>query len=308
MRIICCLLLLSTLPLSAQTPTDAEQYQGFSGYWLKNNRAEAFAIATPYPRIIAFRLTGGENPLHVSRNYEYFGIRTWFFEPTQNSQSGMPALQPATAEQTGERSLRLVAAPDDSSGLQLTMEITLDAEKPVLTVRHGLKNMRNEKRRIAAWALNVIRPDHGVGVTPWRTDQRRTFLIWPDTDPNEVGIHLGPKALAMDYRVLPQHRWQKIGTDGNAGWIAYIWNETALKSTVTHVANAEYPEGGGTVTMFNSTSEVFDGNPRFGEIENVGPLSDLMPGKTLWMEQELQLISGIEGDDPESWVEVLNAE
>ena len=26
------------------------------------------------------------------------------------------------------------------------------------------------------------------------------------------------------------------------------------------------------------------------------------------MEQELQLISGIEGDDPERWVEVLNAE
>ena len=102
MRIICCLLLLSTLPLSAQTPTDAEQYQGFSGYWLKNNRAEAFAIATPYPRIIAFRLTGGENPLHVSRNYEYFGIRTWFFEPIQIPQSGLPALRPATGERTGE--------------------------------------------------------------------------------------------------------------------------------------------------------------------------------------------------------------
>ena len=33
-----------------------------------------------------------------------------------------------------------------------------------------------------------------------------------------------------------------------------------------------------------------------------------MPGNTLWMEQELELFTGIEGDDPESWVEMLGAE
>ncbi|MEE3257807.1 MAG: hypothetical protein VX293_01220 [Candidatus Latescibacterota bacterium] len=301
MHIIFCLILLTTLPLNAQTPSD--QYQGFTGYWLKNDRAEAFAIASPYPRVLVFRLKGGENPLHVSREYEYIGIRTWFFEPIQIPQSGLPALRPATGERTGERSLRLSAAPDDSSGLQLTMELSLDPQRPVLKIRHGFKNLRREQRRIAAWALNVIRPDLGVGVTPWRTGGRRNFLFWADTDPNEIGIHLGPKTLALDYRIEPQNRWQKIGTNGNAGWIAYVWNENALKSTVAHVANAEYPEDGGTVTMFNSTSEVFD--PRFGEIENIGPLSELMPGNTLWMEQELELFSGIEADDPESWIEIL---
>jgi len=202
MRSIFPLILLAAGALGAESPS--EQYEGFTGYWLKNDRAEAFAIASPYPRVLAFRLVGGENPLHVSREYEYVGIRTWLFEPTQNRQSGMPALRPATAERMGAHGLRLVAAPD-------------------------------------------------------------------------------------------------------AGWIAYVWNETALKSTVGHVANAEYPENGGTVTMFNSTSEVFDGKPRFGEIENVGPLSELMPGNTLWMEQELELISGIEADDPERWVEILGA-
>ena len=47
MHIIFCLILLTTLPLNAQTPSD--QYQGFTGYWLKNNRAEAFALAGAYP-------------------------------------------------------------------------------------------------------------------------------------------------------------------------------------------------------------------------------------------------------------------
>ena len=305
MRSIYPLILLAAGALGAKSPS--EQYEGFTGYWLKNDRAEAFAIASPYPRVLAFRLVGGENPLHVSSEYEYVGIRTWFFEPTQNRQSGMPALRPATAERMGAHGLRLVAAPDDSSGLQLTMELFLDPALPVLRIRHGLTNLRDEQRRIAAWALNVIRPDHGVGVTPWGSVHRRSLLFWPDTEPNEIGLHLGPKALALDYRIEPQNRWQKIGTNTDVRWIAYVWNETALKSTVAHVANAEYPENGGTVTMFNSTSEVFDGKPRFGEIENVGPLSELMPGNTLWMEQELELISGIEADDPERWVEILGA-
>ncbi len=301
MHIACCFLLLAALPLAAQT----DQYEGFTGFWLKNDRAEAFAIATPYPRVLAFRLKGGENPLHVSREYEYIGVRSWFFEPTQIPESGLPALQPATAEKTGARSVRLTAAPDDSSGLRLTMEVALDAERPMLHIRHGFKNMRDKPRRIACWALNVIRPDAGVGVTPWRTEARRSLLFWPNTDPDEDGIYLGPRALALDYRIKPQNGWQKVGTNSDAGWVAFVWNETALKSTVAHVAEAEYPEDGGTVTMFNSTPEVFDGKPRFGEIENVGPLSELMPGDTLWMEQELELVTGIEGDDPESWVEVL---
>lgn len=304
MPIACCFLLLAALPLAAQT----SQYEGFTGFWLKNDRAEAFAIARPYPRVLAFRLKGGENPLHVTREYEYIGVRSWFFEPTQIPESGLPALQPATAERTGARSVRLTAAPDDRSGLQLIMEVALDSKHPVLQVRHGFKNVRAEKCRIACWALNVIRPDAGVGVTPWRTEGRRSLLFWPSTNPNELGIHLGPRVLALDYRIEPQNGWQKVGTNSDAGWIAFAWGENALKSTVAHASNAEYPEDGGTVTMFNSTAEVFDGKPRFGEIENVGPLSELMPGNTLWMEQELELLVGIETDDPESWVEMLGAE
>ena len=181
MRITCCFLLLTALPLAAQT----DQYEGFAGFWLENDRAEAFAITAPYPRVLAFRLKGGENPLHVSREYEYIGVRSWFFEPTQIPASGLPALQPATAEMTGARSVRLTAAPDDSSGLQLIMEVALDSERPVLQIRHGFKNMRTEKRRIACWALNVDPP---------RCGRRRRTLA-----------QHGPPQLA----VLAEHRPQR---------------------------------------------------------------------------------------------------
>jgi hypothetical protein len=302
----CFALIFASLTAIAEEKPPA-QYEGFEGWWLANPRAEAFLIARPYPRVVAFRLKGGQNPLHVSHEYEYFGVRSWFFEPVQTAQSGLPALQPAQAESTGPLSLRLSAAPEDSSGLQLIMEIALDQQAPVLRLRHGFKNLRPEKRRIACWALNVIRPEDGVGVTRWRRAGRRALLFWPATDPDESGLHLGAKALALDYRVRPRHGWLKMGANTDAGWVAYVWDNHALKSSVAFVPNAEYPEDGGTITLFNSTPEVFGGKPRFGEIENVGPLSELMPGNTLWMEQELEIIAGLKGDDPEEWIEILEA-
>ena len=47
MRSIFPLILLAAGALGAESPS--EHYEGFTGYWLKNDRAEAFAIAPPYP-------------------------------------------------------------------------------------------------------------------------------------------------------------------------------------------------------------------------------------------------------------------
>lgn len=298
------LLLLAGSAWSNEKPTG--EFSGYAGWWLRNASAEAFVIAEPYPRVIAFRLIGGKNPLHVSHDYEYFGIRTWFLEPTQNAHSPLPALQRASAETMANGGLRLQAAPADSAGLQLCMEISLHQTEPILHIRHGMQNLRAEQRRLALWALNVIKPDGGVGIAPWRSEDRQHFIFWPNTDPDQDGLHLGRRALAVDYRVLPRHGWLKVGTDTDRGWVAYVYGEHALRSSVAHVANGQYPEGGGTVTMFNSTPEVFDGKERFGEIENVGPLSDLQPGNWLWMDQEVQILSGLQGDDPEAWVDALD--
>lgn len=305
-RVIAVLFVLALICPALDAQPKAGTHGGYDGWWLANDTSEAFVIAKPYPRLVVFRLKGRSSPLHVSDKYEYFGVRTWFFEPTQIAASGLPALQPAQMTQTGPRGLRLTAAPDTTSQLQLTMEIRLDDKRPLLHLRHGLTNLKDEQRRIAAWALNVIEPDGGVGVTRWKKGDRRSLLFWPNTDPDEGSLHLGPRALAVDYRVLPRNGWFKVGTNTDAGWVAYVWDGMALKSSVAHVANAEYPEDGGTVTFFNSTPEIFKVGSRFGEIENVGPLSELMPGNTLWMDQTLQIVDGIEGDDPEAWIGQLD--
>ena len=222
LRLFLCLLLFCALPAGAAEKPEAT-HAGFDGWWLRNGKAEV--IAEPYPRLLAFRLKGGDSPLHVSHEYEYFGVRAWFLEPEQNRQSGLPALQPAVAKRTSSRSLRL-----------------------------------------------------------------------------------GARALAVDYRILPQGLWFKVGTNTDAGWVAYVWDGLALKSSVPHAPDAEYPEDGGTITFFNSKKVTFEGKPRFGEIENLGPLTDLAPGDTLWLDQKLEIIGSVEGIDPEVWVDILGAD
>ena len=97
----------------------------------------------------------------------------------------MPSLRPATAERTGARGLRpLVATSDDNSGLRLTTELFLDLASPLLHIRHGLSNLRDERRRITALALNIIRLDHGSAAINWGSVHRRSLLFWPNTGPN----------------------------------------------------------------------------------------------------------------------------
>ena len=301
------LLLLVLLPPAAAVSAGvtAGTFEGLAGWWLRNHAAEAFVIAEPYPRIVAFRLPGGENPLHVSRDHAFFGVRTCFLEPTQLTQSEWPARQTARAEKAGRDGLRLVAAPDSASGLQLVLEVRIHQQQPALTVRHGMRNLRDERRRLALWVLSSIVAEGGMGVTPWRSSGHRRFVFWPGTDPGDRSIHLGRRALAVDYRLEPGNGSLKVGTDTDAGWVAYVHGSRALRSTVPVARGAEYPEGGGTVTMFNSASGVLGDGPRIGEIENVGPLTDLLPGGWLWMEQTLEIVSGLRGDDPEEWVRIL---
>ena len=91
MRIACYFLLLTALPLAAQT----DQYEGFAGFWLKKRPRRGFCHRRALSHGSSpFASKAAKTPLHVSREYEYIGVRSWFFEPTQIAESGLPA--PAT--------------------------------------------------------------------------------------------------------------------------------------------------------------------------------------------------------------------
>jgi hypothetical protein len=290
------LILLTACGLQAAWAAEPAQLQGLEGYWLTNGVAEAFISAKPHTRIAVFRLKGGENPMRVSSTDIYCGVRLWYMEPLQTDCSGLPATQSAQAEVLGPLTLRLTAAPEDKSGLQAILEVTLDAKAPVLRARHGLKNLRPSTRRMAAWAL-IAFPNQGLAFVPWRGEAgaMRSLLLFMNGDPTEPCLHIGQRALGVDFRVMPRSGQIKVGSNSDAGWAAYVRNGLVLKSSVAFCKDGDYSEGGSTVTFYHCGLPDQDG---FGELENMGPLRDVAPGAILWMDQSLELVSGLKPSGP----------
>jgi hypothetical protein len=261
---------------------------GYSGWWMSNECAEAFVVAKPYPRVGAFRLKDKESPLLITDIHSYWGIRTWFQEPIEDKRSFAPAASPAEAEM-GKDGIILRGAP--TLGLELIMDIRLDPEKPLLTIRHGFKNLATEKRRISIWIINAF-PRQGIGVAPWsECSTFRRYQIWPFTDPDETCISFSKKMIKVNFagQISSPKGFLKIGTVAESGIVAY-WNWTTgtfLKSCVGYESAASYPEPGSNTILFSisNNSEC----PSFSELEHVGPLKEVAPGDTTWLEQKLEI-------------------
>ena len=285
----------------------SETFEGLQGYWLRSAVAEAFVTAKPFPRVAAFRRVGRSSPLWMTTANQFFGVRTWFLEPVQLDTAPLPALQPAEAARMSAGGIRLTAAPEPTSGLQVTMEISLDAALPVLNIRHGLKNLRETPRELAAWAINVL-PHRGVAVTPLAGDPKifRSYILFTGMDSSDPSLRLGKDAIGIDFRMPARAGWVKTGTNTDAGWVAYAWDGQAIKSTVAYEPAETYPEGNGTITIYQSGKTVTEG---FCEIENVGPFKRVRPGRTLWLDQKLELLTGVEiqGEGPDQWRQAVEA-
>ena len=266
-------------------------HQGIEGCWLRNGVAEAFVSGRPYPRVVVFRVLGGPSPFRVVTTDPYYGVRSWFMEPAQNEDSGLPSARPAEVQILTPLSARLTAAPEEKSGLQLTIEVALDAARPSLTIRHGFRNLRGGTRRLAVWAIMAM-PHEGLALAAWAKGAMtaRSLMFFPGTDPAEPCLRLGQEALGVDFGVASKGGQLKVGTNSDVGWVGYTWRGQAMQSRVAHVEGAEYPEGGATVTFYTCGQRMDEG---FSEVEHVGPLTDVAPGETLWLEQAIALTGGV---------------
>jgi hypothetical protein len=286
---------------------NGDVFEGVTGIWLSNGVAEAFVSGKPYPRVVAFRRKGSDSPFRISTRNQFYGVRTWFLEPVQLKTAPLPAMQQANISRVDQRTAIMTAAPEPKTGLQVTMECRLDEKRPLLEIRHGLKNTASETRRFAAWSIMAF-PHVGVGCVPWATGTEtvRSALIFPKVDPAEPSLSIDAAGMGLDFSVPIEGGHVKVGTNSDTGWAAYLWDNQAILSRVPWVADAEYPEGGGTVTLFSTGRTPEAG---FCELEHVGPLTEVEPGKILWLNQTMELLSDVkpETESPTGWLHAVEA-
>ncbi len=250
----------------------------------------AVVSVEPYPRVTWFSTADGPSVL-VDADHRFAGVRTWFMEPTQVKHSGRPSNRKARIVEQDDRRALMEAEPDEMTHLQVLMDVQLDDEQPVLTIRHGLRNLAERPRTIAAWGIVSVPHEGVIELTSSAPGFEGQHLVYfRDTLPDHPAFDYGPDRVTVRLQAMGETAI-KIGAATSDGQAAWTMGHQRLVVTAPR-RKGHYPEGGANATVFASGT---GGKHRWAELESVGPLTRIAPGEVVWLEQHLRIESAQHG-------------
>lgn len=274
------------------------EFNGWSNcYRLTDGRVELVVTADIGPRIVRFGRVGGANMFREmpgqqggSGEGEWMirgGHRLWL----------APEEKPLTYEldngpvrvETIRGGLRTVQPRGPLSGVQKTMDITMD-EAGLVRIVHTLVNRRRRAVKAAPWALTVM-DRGGVAIIPLpakishadRLTHNQEWSLWGYTDFTDPRWTLGSRYIL--FRQDPQRGPNKLGLAHREGWVAYAKGGDLFVKYFGFKERGRYPDGGVNFETFS--------NEDILELESLGPLASLAPGRSVHHTEYWQLSSGI---------------
>ena len=259
-------------------------FHGIECVELANDRLSLLASISVGPRILHCATPTGENLFAVlpedtlecpgAGEFHFYGGHRLWAAPEDPCTTYLPDDRAVRLEPL-EDGLRLTDSPLASSPLRKTLEIRLTPGCARAVVRHTLTNQGAASLRLAPWAITqfapggvAILPQCGAGPNDSPVLPNRRIAIWPYTDLGSEAIRWRDKAILV-HAGLRQGKL-KLGYPNPAGWLGY-WREEALV-----VKRADYHPGADYFDL-GSSSECYC-DPRFLELETLGPAVQLEPG------------------------------
>jgi hypothetical protein len=282
------MILLSVANANAEVKVEKTEYKGWHNcYRVTNGEVELIVTGDVGPRIIRFGFVGGQN---VFKEYaeqmgktgeEKFqlrgGDRVWK-APEDPIATWAPDNVPVeiTPTPTG---LVARAPVEPLTNLQKEIEVSLAASGSEVTVAHRITNKSLFTLEFAPWVLTMMAPG-GMGITgfpprgrhPINLEATNPLVMWAYTN-------LADKRLTFTKRYLilrqdPNNsEAQKVGLFNRDTWAAYLINGEAFVKRATADPSKTY-------TDFGCSFETFTNN-EFLEIETLGPMTKVAPGKTV---------------------------
>jgi hypothetical protein len=164
------------------------------------------------------------------------------------------------------------------TGVVKVMLIVLDKRANQVSVVHKLRNAGKRPVLLAPWGLSVMAPD-GMAVIPLpakiphtdRLTPNQLWSIWSYTDFADPRWQLGSR-----YVFFRQDRTRgpnKLGIAHREGWIGYLLGEFLFMKRFDWRDGKPYPDGGVNFETFS--------NEQMLELESLGPLVELAPGRSV---------------------------
>lgn len=253
---------------------------------LANKQVELIITRDVGPRIIRFGFIGKDNifanlPGQMGKKGEKKwmirgGHRLWV-APEDKPRSYELDNSPVEIKKI-KSGIKVIQKPGPVTHIQKSMEITLADRSNTVTVLNGLTNRGKRPFELAPWALTVMAL-RGVAIIPLpkfiahtdRLTHNQNWSLWGYTDFSDPRWTLGSRYIF--FRQDPKRNPNKLGMAQREGWVAYHHKKSLFIKRFRRVENAVYPDGGVNFETFS--------NQEILELETLGPLVKLMPGKTV---------------------------
>jgi len=276
------------------------------------NRAVSLWVTTSVgPRILGLALQGGENlfaelpgvtfPCPGAGEYTVRGGHRLWYAPEHPPRTYLPDDAPVSVERT-ERGIVVTQPPEAGTAIQKSMAISLPGEDARAVVDHTLSNQGSRPLELAPWAITQLRPG-GTAILPQATDPadeygvlpNRHVVLWPYTAVDSPHVTWGGRYVLVE-ATMAAGAW-KIGFPNPAGWLAYVLGDTLFVKQAAYSPAATYPDRG-------SSDECYC-NHRFLELETLGPMLVLRPGRSVTHRETWAVYGGVSFRPDEMGVQAL---
>jgi hypothetical protein len=281
---------------------------------LENGALALWVTRRVGPRIIGLALLGGGNllaelPDEVAvlpggGTYRFYGGHRLWYGPEEMPRTYLPDDAPVAISDL-EDGVRVMQPVEVDSGIQKSLTITMPSEDARVVIDHTLANRGGQAIELAPWAITQLAPG-GVAILPQPTmlsDEygllpNRSFALWPYTAIDSTHIRWGNRYVFVNATMMSGAL--KIGFPNPLGWMAYAVQGSLFVKHAVYRPDEEYLDRG-------SSSECYC-NPRFLELETLGPVTTLAPGESATHRETWAVYEGVSVDADEAAVEALVVE
>ena len=275
-------------PVNADVKVQKTEYAGWKNcYRVSNGEIELIVTADVGPRVIRFGFVGGQNVFKEfaeqlgKSGEEKFqlrgGDRVWK-APEDAVATWAPDNVPVEIHVTPSG---LIAREpvEPLTGLQKEIEVSMGGSGTSVTVAHRITNHSLFPLEFSAWALSMM-AQGGVAVSgfpprgrhPVNLEATNPLVMWAYTNLADPRWQFTKKYLIL--RQDPNNsEAQKLGLFNADTWAAYLLHGEAFVKRTKPDAAKTYPD-------FGCSFETFTNN-EFLELETLGPLAKVAPGKTV---------------------------
>jgi hypothetical protein len=301
-------LLTLALPAAAEkkaVTVKTTEYKGWKNNLVLNNGdAELIVTLDVGPRVISYRAGGGKNVFKEyddqlgksgEKDWQIRGGHRFWLGPEDLTRTYSLDNGPVKSQEI-DGGVKLIQPAETEYGVQKEIEIKLAPSGTRVTVLHRITNIGSKETELAPWALSVMAPG-GVEVIPLPPHKphpgspknakspadfapNETMVLWPFFDFKDPRWTFGSKyvTLRQDNKKGPT----KIGLAHKMGWVGYLNDGQLFVKRFEYQDGKTYPDNGVNFETFTNEDML--------EMESLGPVVKLAPGKTVEHVENWELV------------------